>query len=505
MNRFITQSIPQQLYRPEQVRETEGRAAELAGLSMWQLMDRAGRAVFECLHAEYPVPQRVLVLCGSGNNGGDGYVVAKLASLAGYSVRVCAVKAPTTADSQRAQQEWHQQGGQTESLSDWQDVEADVVIDALLGTGLTSDVRGEIAEVIDALNESGIPVLAVDVPSGLNADSGRVLGCAVTATHTITMVAAKRGMFTGQAGDYCGKHWFADLGILREFRALNEASVWRLDASQLQHAFSKRPWNSHKGMFGHVLVIGGSDGMAGAARLTGLAALRAGAGKVSVICQPGQQSLVGLQPELMVRGLDAGDQAADELLAEADVIAVGPGLGQGSWGQAWWQKVADYDAPMVVDADALNWLAKSANRREDWVLTPHPGEAARLLQCSGSEVEADRWLAATRLEEQFGGIVVLKGAGSIVHGQEYTAVNTTGNPGLASAGMGDTLTGIIAALLAPLFSHSMQLRQNLAETVGYAVLLHGSAADEAAQAAPRGMLASDLMDAIRKQVNTDDD
>ena len=501
MNRLLSSSIPQQLYRPQQVRENEPRAAELAGVSMWQLMQRAGRAVFECLREQFPPPLRIAVLCGSGNNGGDGYIVATHALMAGYEVRVYAHKEPGSDDARRALQGWRSQGGDVESLNDWVDSDADVVIDAILGTGLSNDVRSDVAEVIDSVNDARLPVIAVDIPSGLDGDSGRVLGCAIKARHTVTMVALKRGLYTADAGEYRGQLWFADLGILREFRTLTKAAAWRLDPSQLSQVFVPRPWNSHKGMFGHVLVIGGSEGMAGAAQLTALAALRAGAGKVSVICQPGQESLAGAKAEIMVRGLNSNDNDADSLLQQADIIAIGPGLGQRDWGRQWWQRVTEMETPLVVDADALNLLAREPIRRDDWVLTPHPGEAARLLECSTNEVETDRWRSVALLQERYGGVVVLKGAGSLVQSQDYLAVNTTGNPGLASAGMGDTLTGITAALLATHYVQAKSARQSVAETVGYAVLVHGGAADSAAASGARGMLASDVIAHIREWVN----
>lgn len=501
MNHLLSPSIPQQLYRPEQVRDNESRAAELAGLSMWQLMQRAGRATFECLRQHYPAPLKISVLCGSGNNGGDGYVLATHAALAGYEVRVFSSRPPSTDNAQQALTNWQQQGGRVEALADWADNEPDVVIDALLGIGLHTEITDELSDVVQSVNEARLPVIAIDVPSGLHADTGRVLGCAIQARHTVCMVAPKRGLYTGQAGDYRGTLWFADLGILREFRTLTKAAAWRLDASQLVQAFPPRPWNSHKGMFGHVLIVGGSTGMAGAAQLAAYAALRAGAGKVSVICEPGQQALVGGRPEIMVRGLAANADAVDALLSSVDVIAIGPGLGLNEWGRAWWYKVAELDTPTVVDADALSWLARRPVKRDDWVLTPHPGEAARLLQCDVGEVEQDRWRSAQRLHDIYGGVVVLKGAGSVIHHADYVAVSGSGNPGLASAGMGDVLTGVIAALLGPLYSKNSQLRQSVAETVGYAVLVHGKAADSASADGQRGMLASDVSDHLRRWVN----
>lgn len=501
MNHLLSPSIPQQLYRPEQVRDNEQRAAELAGVSMWQLMQRAGRAAFECLREQYPPPLKVSVLCGSGNNGGDGYVLATQAAIAGYQVRVFAAKSPNSEDATTALQHWQRAGGQVEPLAEWAEHEPDVVIDALLGTGLQDAVHGELAEVIDGVNEARLPVIAIDVPSGLHADTGRVLGCAIRARHCVCLVALKRGLYTGQAGDYCGALWFADLGILREFRTLAKAAAWRLDSSQLVQAFPARPWNSHKGMFGHVVIVGGAEGMAGAAQLSALAALRAGAGKVTVICQPGQEAIAGSKAEVMVRGLNANHGDADELLQRADVIAIGPGLGRRDWGRDWWQKVAEMEIPLVVDADALTLLAEHPLKRDDWVLTPHPGEAATLLDSEVEQVEQNRWLSAQQLQEQFGGVVVLKGAGSVVYHHEYVAVNTTGNPGMASAGMGDVLTGVVAALMGASLSKSAHVRQSVAETVGYAVLVHGKAADSASQMGQRGMLATDLIGHIQRWVN----
>lgn len=501
MNHLLSLSIPQQLYRPEQVRDNEQRAAELAGVSMWQLMQRAGRATFECLHQHYPPPLKISVLCGTGNNGGDGYVLATHAAMAGYQVCVFAAGQPTSNNANMARQQWQDQGGRIEPLVDWADFDPDVVVDALLGTGLRNEVATELSDVIASVNEAQLPVIAVDLPSGLHADTGRVLGCAMRARHSVCLVALKRGLYTGQAGDYCGNLWFADLGILREFRTLTKAAAWRLDTCQLLNAFPLRPWNSHKGMFGHVLIIGGSAGMAGAVQLSALAALRSGAGKVSAICQPGQEALAGSRPEVMVRGLTADDSAADELLQQVDLIAIGPGLGKQAWGQQWWQKVTDLDIPLVVDADALSYLAEQPQKRDDWVLTPHPGEAAKLLNMSVREIEHDRWRSAQRVQEQYGGVVVMKGAGSVIYHPDYVAVNTSGNPGLASAGMGDVLTGIIAAQLAPLFSKHGQLRQSVAETVGYAVLVHGKAGDSASQTGQRGLLASDVIEHIRDWVN----
>lgn len=498
MTELLSTSIPQQLYRPEQVREHEAEAATSAGLTMWELMQTAGRAAFTRLQQCYDLSQQVAVLCGPGNNGGDGYVVAALAREAGYSVRLFAQREPASNDARQAAQWWVETGGEIEPLVEWAEAGADVIVDALLGTGLNNTVRDPLAEVIASVNESGLPVLAIDIPSGLHGDTGQPLGVAIKARHTVTFVGLKRGLVTGQAADYTGVIRYADLGILREFRLRTKPAAWYLQAGQLPLWLPPRPAASHKGDFGHVLVVGGSRGMAGAVRLAGTAALRTGAGKVTVVCEPGQEALCSQQPELMVQGLQADERALHTLLQQATVVAVGPGLGQGPWGRAMWALLKEQDVPLVVDADGLNFLARERLSRDDWVLTPHPGEAGRLLDCSGSSVQADRWQAAARVQETYGGTVVLKGYGSIVQGGDNLAVNSTGHSGMASAGMGDVLTGMIAAILAQRTS----LGLTVYEATAAAVLAHGQAAEAASNdGGPRGLLASDVIRFIPHQVN----
>ncbi|MCC5855176.1 MAG: NAD(P)H-hydrate dehydratase [Idiomarina sp.] len=501
MDTIVNESIPQQLYRPEQVRDTEATAAERAGLSLWQLMERAGKAVFECLLQEFPAPVQVAVLCGKGNNGGDGYVVARLALAAGYEVSVFAAAEPTTEDARRAWELWLQAGGEVAPLEEWEESTADVVIDALLGTGITSAVREPLAEVIRDLNTRRLPVIAVDVPSGLHADSGQALGVAVIARHTVTLIGVKRGLCTGDAADYCGQLWFADLGVLREFRLLTEASAWRLEPNQLLQWLPRRAANSHKGSFGHVLIIGGCVGMAGAVRMAGEAALRSGAGKVSVICEPDQEAIVAATPELMVRGLQSNAAEAEALIEAATLIVIGPGLGQGSFGQGWWERVRELDKPLIIDADALNFLAREPLQREDWVLTPHPGEAARLLDTTTQSVQRHRWDAAETLQETYGGVVVLKGAGSIIQSAEAVAVSTYGTPAMATAGMGDLLTGIIAGICA----QRAALGIDLWAATCASVLVHGLAGDSAAAGRTRGLLATDLLQELPRWLNPHDD
>lgn len=510
MTTWLHASIPQQVYRPEQVREFEAEAAERAGIDLWELMQRAGAAAWEALQAELGQQAAITVLCGRGNNGGDGYVLASLAKQAGYSVRVCASGFPHSNDARRALQLWLDVDGEVEALPDWQDGETDWLVDALLGTGVQNDVHGELLDCIASVNESALPVLAIDVPSGLHADTGEVLGVAIHASLTVTFVGMKRGLLTGQAADYVGHLYFSDLGIQREFRLLTEPAAWLLQSEQLQHDLKPRPRVSHKGDFGHVLVIGGSRGYAGAAQMAGLSALRVGAGEVSVICEPGQELLIGQQPELMVIGAHANDEVSERLLDQATVIAIGPGLGQGDWASGWWQRFCqrsvERDIVAVVDADALNLMAiyngdSSMQPAEGMIYTPHPGEAARLLAASTADIQRNRWLAVETLAEQLQGTVVLKGAGSLVAGpdSDVVAVCTHGNAAMATAGMGDVLTGVIAGLAAQ--RQQANLPRSLTHLTGLGVLLHACAGDAAArqtlatnrQPLARGLLATDLI------------
>lgn len=509
MKTEILKSIPQPLYRPEQVREYEAKAAQRAGTTLWHLMQRAGEAVFHCLQSHFPKGRRLQVWCGPGNNGGDGYVVACLAKQAGYHVDVFALSSASSQDAKKAAAQWQALGGKVSALlSDTPNKSKppDVVVDAVFGTGLSRPVEGLLATRFTELAEQKVPVIAIDVPSGLNADCGQPQGCAIRAAHTVTMIAAKRGLFTGAARDYCGQLWLADLQVGQAFAELTEPSAQRLDPAQLRTWLPARAHASHKGHSGHLLVIGGQAGMAGAARLAGEAALRAGAGKVSVICEPGQESLVGVCAELMVLGLTATDPRVDKLVDQASVIAIGPGLGLSEWAQALWQKVRDHSKehskPVVVDADALNLLAGStleveASVNPSWVLTPHPGEAARLLAWTTAEIQQQRWQAVRLLAEKFTAVTVLKGSGSLIYQCQseqapYAAVCPYGTPALAAAGMGDVLTGIIGGILA----QSKTLGLSIWQSTCAAVTVHALAGEAAAQGRTRGIMASDLLEHI---------
>jgi len=375
------------------------------------------------------------------------------------------------------------------------DREAELLVDAILGSGLEREVGGEFADAVAAINEHPAKVLAVDVPTGINADSGARLGSAVKADLTVTFVGLKAGLFLDCAPDHCGELVYDGLEIPDECRAGVNPEFHRIGDELMRDALPPRRRTAHKGDFGHVLVIGGGEGMPGAVRLCGEAALRAGAGLVSIATAPSHAAvLAATRPELMPHGIKV---AADlePLLEKADVIAFGPGLGRSDWAKSLFDVVAANTLPAAWDADALFWLAQHPNTAESRIITPHPGEAGVLLRQSTAEIQSDRLAAVQALQQRFGGVAVLKGSGSLISSGRggVPSICTSGNPGMASAGMGDVLTGIIAALLA------QGLSAEQAALAG--VEAHARAGDIAAKQGQRGLIASDLLAELRTVVN----
>ena len=490
--------LPNNLYRAAQVRELDRVAIEDYSIPGYTLMQRAGQATIEILRARWPTALEVLVIAGPGNNGGDGYVVARLALLAGFGVRVVQLGDPEgiRGDALKARHAYLEVGGQVQLYAGGKLAPCDVIVDALLGTGLEREVRDLWEEVIEAMNDHQAPVLAVDIPSGLHSDRGVPLGTAVRAHCTITFIGMKQGQCTGPALDYCGRLYFHDLNVPSGVYETQRPAVKRIDLQHLRRRLPPRERNSNKGHFGHVLIIGGEQGMSGAARMAAEAAARTGAGLVSVATRVAHAAVLNLTaPELMVHGVDSA-QDLEPLLKRSTVLAIGPGLGQTQWSQRLLNAVIDMNIPMVLDADALNLLAKNPSRRVHWVLTPHPGEAARLLQRDvASSIQQDRYEAASALQRRYGGVCVLKGAGTVVCSEERTALCAAGNPGMASAGMGDVLTGVIAALLAQ--------RLSLTDAAELGVCVHALAGDAAAaNDGERGLMASDLFLHLRRLINT---
>lgn len=490
--------VPADLYRADQVRRLDRTLIERHAIPGIVLMQRAGAAAFALLRARWPRARRVAVFCGPGNNGGDGYVVARLARQAGLDaviVRPAVLRAPQ-GDAGTAFEDARAAGVSVRTLADLDPAEIDVAVDALLGIGLSGEVTGVMREAIAKLLSLSVPVLAVDIPSGLHADSGRVLGIAAPAQATITFIGVKQGLVTGDGPAYCGSLHFDDLGAPAELYALEAAAARRLDAHLPATVLAPRARTAHKGDFGHVLVLGGDFGMPGAVRLSASAAAHSGAGLTSVATRPEHTPVVvGGQPELMCHGVVTPARELPPLLARASVVAVGPGLGRRVWGRGVFAAALEAGKPLVVDADGLNLLADDPVARGNWVLTPHPGEAARLLGCTVADVQVDRFAAVQSLAERYDACVVLKGAGSLIAGGDApVGVCTAGNPGMASGGMGDLLTGIVAALIA------QGLSLPLAARVG--VCVHAAAADRAAAVhGERGLLASDLLPHVRHLLN----
>lgn len=436
-------SLPQALWRAEQIRQAEAELASAAGLSLYTLMERAGAALLSIIQRNWPEARRILICCGPGNNGGDGYVLARLLRERGLRVQLVATREPARlkGDAGRAASAWLAAGGEVlESMGGLET--PDLLVDALLGTGLAHQVTGPEAMLIEAINRwraAGVPVLAVDLPSGLQADTGSVLGCAVQATYTLTFIGLKQGLLTGRGPDQVGELAVASLGL--EIERWGRPAALRIDYPLLAPRLVPRRRSAHKGDHGRVLLVGGNSGMGGAILLAGRAALRAGAGLVRVCQHPGLPSPALSQPELMQGDLQ--DSRWDT------VRVIGPGLGQDEW--------------------------------------------ARLLDCAVAVVEADRFAAVAALQQRYGGVVLLKGAGTLIHDGLHCWLCNEGNPGMAGGGMGDLLSGIIGALLAQGLAPS--------DAVCLAVALHGEAADRAAAEGERGLLASDLLPWIRRLAN----
>jgi ADP-dependent NAD(P)H-hydrate dehydratase / NAD(P)H-hydrate epimerase len=507
-------SLPGMLWRSEQIRRAEAELAAAAGMPLYELMERAGAALLDYARQHWPDAHHWWVFTGPGNNGGDGYVLARLAQAAGFRVRVIAARAPAQLkdDAHQAAAAFLAAGGQIELFDNVHQTLAesetlpDLLIDALLGSGTHLPLTTAMTEIVATINRLPAPLLAVDLPSGLDADTGHIMGDPVRATRTLCLVGLKQGLLTGQGPSWCGELDVASLGLdLGHWQA---PSALRIDYPALAHLLGPRVRSAHKGQQGRVLLIGGNQGMAGAILLAAMACLRTGAGLVKVCQHPGNASASLTQPEIMALGREclvtassatAGQSGDNSPVAgvtpRESVRVLGPGLGLDEWGKTLFEQALCQRLPLVLDADGLNWLAQQPRHQDNWVLTPHPAEAARLLGCRTAEVEADRFAALRAIQGRYGGVVLLKGAGTLITDGKQIWLCQEGNPGMASGGMGDLLSGIIAALLA------QGLGARDATCLG--AVIHGEAADLAATEGERGMLASDLLPWIRLLANPD--
>jgi hydroxyethylthiazole kinase-like uncharacterized protein yjeF len=497
-------TIESRVYSPDDVREMDRIAIEELGIPGYTLMSRAGRAAFDDAREFFPDARRWLVLCGAGNNAGDGYVIARLAAAAHLEVTVVALSDPDslTGDAARAWQDYGAENPESDRVATDFDAavcdDVDLVVDALLGTGLGRPLTDKYLHAVQTLEQANKPVIAIDVPSGLNSASGEIMGAAVKATVTSTFVGLKQGFFLGAGPDRTGDLILHDLEIPLSGVDRVKPTMEIFGRHDLQNLMPRRDATAHKGRFGHVLVVGGNHGMGGAARMAGEAALRAGAGLVSVATRAENIGVItACRPELMCRGVDSADDL-EPLLERATVIALGPGLGQDDWAKALYDRIEACSQPKIFDADALNLLAQNPAHREDWILTPHPGEAARLLDVSTAVVQAGRQAALADLTERFGGVVVLKGRCTLVgRAGAMPALVNRGNPGMATAGMGDVLTGLIAGLVA-------QCPDSLHKSAAAAAYAHAVAGDRAASAGQRGLIATDLFAELRRVLNPDE-
>ncbi|PPU07595.1 NAD(P)H-hydrate dehydratase [Xanthomonas arboricola] len=487
---------PLDLYDTAAARSLDTQATTLLGGDGYTLMQRAGQAAWQHLLDRWPQARRIVVVCGTGNNGGDGYVLARLAQWAGRQVQVVHLSehGPASPLAQRACTDYLGVGGAIE-LFPSPLAQADVIVDALFGIGLNRAPDAETAALIDAINVAGVPVLALDVPSGIDADHGVAFGAAVRADATLQFLVPHVGLYTGDALEHAGTRATTSLDVPdAAFDGLAPAAhSWDINALAAQLRPRRR--NTHKGESGRVLCVGGNLGSGGAIMLTAESALRSGAGLVQVATRAEHVApLLARCPEAMARPVQADDDIA-ALADAADVVALGPGLGQDAWAQQLWRTVLASDSAIVIDADGLNLLAANKEpARGPRVLTPHPGEAGRLLGLSTTQVQQDRLAVADALARRFDAVVVLKGAGSVIAAPHAVPrIIDAGNPGMAVGGMGDLLTGVIAALLAQGWSPF--------DAASRGALLHACAGDAAARAGERGLLPTDLLPELRRLAN----
>jgi hydroxyethylthiazole kinase-like uncharacterized protein yjeF len=489
-------SPPEPIYTVAGIRAIEAQAKPDADPP---LMERAGRvAAEEAVRLTMDRPGTILIACGPGNNGGDGFVMARRLLQARRPVVVAFAgdRKKLPADARAAVEAWHEAGGETlGALPPPPDEGWALVVDALFGVGLQRPVEAPYSAWIDALNALPGPRLAIDVPSGLDANTGRILGRAFRATHTLSFIALKPGLLTLDGPDHAGAVTVRALDVVPE--SLRAAEGLRVRPSLFREYLMPRPFNTHKGSFGDAGIIGGANGMNGAALLAGRAALKLGSGRIFVGMMDRDAPAVDpMQPELMLR-------APAVVLDAANVLALGPGLGITDDARRMIERALPTAAPLILDADALNLIAEDyryeqmcVSRGAATVLTPHPGEAGRLLGSDAASVQADRIGATLELARRFNAFVALKGCGTIIAAPDGRwFINCTGHPGMATAGMGDVLTGLVTALIAQHWPVQAALLA--------AVHLHGAAADQLALEGigPIGLTAGEVIDACRGAFN----
>ncbi|MFW6022429.1 MAG: NAD(P)H-hydrate dehydratase [Halanaerobiaceae bacterium] len=519
------------ILKPDQMKEVDNKAIE-AGFPEIILMETAGRGVAEkarfilngedhqpdhdCNHdCSGGIGDKVLIIAGKGNNGGDGLVTARYLDSWGYNVKIILLCEQSDLTGS-AEKNYTMCKIRRMDILSFPDIDegnqdeienliyrADLVIDAMLGTGISGEVREPYAVLIDMINQSASRILSVDIPSGIDAESGDVLGNSVIADNTMTMAYPKLGMLIYPAREYCGEIEVVDLGVPVEFALELKPDHFTLDAEEIHSIIPQRPANSHKGSFGKVAVFGGTMGMSGAPCLSGKAALRTGAGLVKAVVPENIQTIVAeASSEIITVGIKGLEnllkvddiEKIEDIMSESDVIAAGPGMGKGeSVNRVIIKLIKKFEGPLILDADGINSLENPEilkERKMPTILTPHPGEMSRLINKEISEIESNRIEIARSFATEYQVYLILKGASTIIAFPDGTIyINLSGNNGMATAGSGDVLTGMLTGLLA--------MKSDIEDAIVLGPYLHGVAGDMAAeQIGTYSMVAGDIISNI---------
>ncbi|MGV6852913.1 MAG: NAD(P)H-hydrate dehydratase [bacterium] len=481
--------LPDKAYSCKQSKQIDQRSIQLYGETGLELMYRAGICAFNAMKANYPEARSVVCLAGGGNNAGDAYVVAGLALAEGMECLVLSLSGVETLPDDAAYfaNDYKLSGGVIESF-DHTLPEADIYIDGLLGSGLDRKVTGRYAQLIKQVNASQLPVIALDLPSGLNGDTGVIMGTAIQASITVCFVALKQGMLTFDGPDSCGKLLFSELNIAKDVYE-GEAGLQVRNSCQPVR-LNRNLKNTHKGQFGRVLAIGGQPGMGGAILLTAMAALKTGAGLVTLASHKKNRGKANQYPELMSVSVKHGDEFAS---VASNVIALGPGLGRSDWSRKTYikacHKITETNAKAVIDADGLYHLRRYKTNIKQLVITPHPGEAAQLMGCSIKDIQQDRIASARALALKYKAVCLLKGQGTIIADRHGSAtIVCGGNSALSTAGSGDVLSGIVAGLLA----QGVEPYEAAVEGTS----LHMASAEKILASHKNGLVASDMINGL---------
>lgn len=487
------------IFSSKTVSEVDQRAIQQENIPGFILMKRAAAFGFHQAQRYFSDANSIMIFCGSGNNSGDAYLLGCLAIEKDIKTKVITLSDTLRLrnDALKAFNEYQSLDGEVLEWNSEIDIDCDLIIDGIFGIGINRNVEGKFLQAINKINDSKVPVLSLDIPSGLNADSGEVMGSSIKADLTTTFVGRKKGLYLNQGPLMSGWIEYSNLSIPEVCFENAAIELEIVNRFLLEQYLKPRKRTSHKGDFGHVLVIAGNHGMGGAARITSESALRTGAGLVSVITRPENVAIISkTTPEIMAYSADDRNDKISELFKKADVVAIGPGLGLDSWAKDLFDAALNSEKQLIIDADGLNLLADSPTKKDNWILTPHPGEAARLLRCLNPEVQEDRLASLEKLIDKYGGVTLLKGNNTLVGAAgEIPCVVTAGNPGMSTAGMGDLLTGIIAALC----SQFRQVNPKILAALG--AYIHALAGDQAAKSGERGIIATDLFGELKDIIN----